>query len=254
MKRYLYLNLIPEALVASMLDPVAYGSYLAVGVHRRTNQQAIFIELDLDVAIEGITKEMIEERCVAHPDGSPRKSTYFGIHRVLELVPVEAYRNLYLVTEDGRVLELERGEINESSEISLHLYQELAPMQPLVASSFGPKEFCRFITDRSQPVSVDRIAFCDMRLDDLQEDPLRGLADNLPYKDIAHLRDCLNSVWHKGAKDVKVVTRQAPQQIHYRMIRNGVYCGNGSDPVFYPFPSIDELETKHYEWWRSAQI
>lgn len=42
MKRYLYLSLLPEALIASMLPPEEFGNYLAVGTKKRTRGQAIF--------------------------------------------------------------------------------------------------------------------------------------------------------------------------------------------------------------------
>ena len=67
------------------------------------------------------------------------------------------------------------------------------------------------------------------------------------------MRDCLSAVWRKGTKDVKVVSRRIRTQIHYRMIRTGFFIGNGEQLVFFRFPSREELETVHYEWWRSAQ-
>lgn len=236
-----------------MLPPEDYGKYMALGIHHRTNDQAIFAELDTACDCEWLKAFDLEEICKPHTDGSPRKSSYLAIYRVLEQLPVEALKSLYLVTDDGRILKLDPAESLIEDRPTLHLYQEITPMQPLVASSLEPKEFCDFITDRDQPVSVDKVAFCDLKLDELAEDPIRGLSDNLPYKDIPHLRDCLSAVWRKGSKDVKVVSRRIRTQIHYRMIRSGFYVGNGKQMVFYRFPSNEELETVHYEWWRSAQ-
>ncbi len=253
MKRYLYLNLIPESLVASMLAPVDYGKYMALGIHHRTNDQAIFAEIDSECDCEWLKSFDLDSICQPHSDGKPRKSSYLSICKVLENLPVEALKSLYLVTDDGRVLELEKSEVAVADHPTLHLYQELAPMQPLVASSIEPEAFCEFITDRSQPVSVEKVAFCDLKLDELADDPIRGLGDNLPYRDVAHLRDCLSAVWLKGSKDVKVVSRRIRTQIHYRMIRSGFYIGNGESMVHYAFPSNEALETVHYEWWRSAQ-
>jgi hypothetical protein len=253
MKRYLYLNLIPESLVASMLPPEDYGKYLAVGVHRRTNEQAIFVELDPELDAPGLPLKDLTTRCRPHEDGSPRKSTYLSIYRVLEALPLAALKALYLVTDDGRVLRLEPGEARAIPS-GLHLYQELCPMQPMVASALDPMAFCRFITDRSQPISVPTVAFCDLRLDALRSDPANGVSDNLPYQDIAHLRDCLLAVWRKGTKDVKVVTRKIHHAVPYRMIESGIYIGSGTQAVHFPFPDPSELENRYYEWWRSAQF
>ena len=45
MKTYLYLSLFPEALVASMLPPDDFETYLAVGTQKRTRGQAMFFEV-----------------------------------------------------------------------------------------------------------------------------------------------------------------------------------------------------------------
>jgi hypothetical protein len=253
MNRYLYLNLVPESLVASMLPPEEYGKYLAVGLHRRSNEQAIFIELEPGFDAKGIPLNQIEERCHPHADGAPRKSTYLAIYRVLERLPISAMKAVYIVTDDARVLKIEPGPAPTLS-TGLHLYQELTPMQPLVASSLAPAAFCSYITDQSQPVSVPAVAFCDLSLGDLRENPQFGMSDNLPYNDIPHLRDCLMSVWKKGAKDIKVVNRRTRFALPYRMIRSGVYVGSGSELVHFPFPKEEELENRYYEWWRSAQF
>ena len=250
---HLYFTLLPEALVASHLAPEEFGKYQAVGVHHRSSSQSLFFEIDPDFDSGYLPVRELSKRCRPHEDGSPRKSTYLGIYRVLEHLPVQAFGDLYVTTDDGRVLRLEKGTYEEEGESGLYLYQEFVPVQPRVASSLSPSKFCRYITDRNQPVSVDRIVFCDLGLDDLAVDPLNGHGDDLPYGDLAHLRDCLSSVWKKGSKDVKVVNRFLRRQIHFRMICRGFFVGGGDEMLFYPMPSKQDMETVHYEWWRSAQ-
>lgn len=46
MKQYLYLSLVPEALIASNLSPEEFGNYYATGAFRRNCDPAIFFELD----------------------------------------------------------------------------------------------------------------------------------------------------------------------------------------------------------------
>ncbi len=43
---HLYLSLIPEALIASMLSPEEFGAYYAVGTQKKSRGQAIFFEID----------------------------------------------------------------------------------------------------------------------------------------------------------------------------------------------------------------
>jgi hypothetical protein len=46
MNHHLYLTLIPEALIASMLTPEEFASYYAIGEHDKPNGQVVFIEID----------------------------------------------------------------------------------------------------------------------------------------------------------------------------------------------------------------
>ena len=80
----LYLSMIPEALVASMLSPEEFGRYLAVGSHKRSSGAAIYFEVDPDFSSDFFDMNIVAERCVAHDDGTPKHSLYLGIYRVLE--------------------------------------------------------------------------------------------------------------------------------------------------------------------------
>jgi hypothetical protein len=250
---HLYFSLIPESFVASMLDPHAYGAYLATGTSLRARGPAIFFEIDPDLKCEHFPMHLVGERCVPHPDGSPRHSVYLSIYRVLEHMPIDAIGNLYLATADGRVLELTPGEYAPSTSRKGHLYQEFCPVNPCVASRLDAPDFCRFITSSESPVSVPRIVFSELRLQELANDPVAGSAENLPYLNIEHVRHCLAGLLDRPEKKVKMVQRRMRGPVLYRTIRNGFFLGGGDDLKYYPMPSVEELDSKHHEWWRSAQ-
>ncbi len=252
MKIYYYLSLIPESLIASMLDPEEFGNYYAVGSHKRSRGQAIFFEIDPDRAGSAIDRADAERRCVPHEDGSPRKSTYLKIYRALEGVPVGALVRLYLTTDDGRTLRLEPAPYTPEEDRPLHLYQEICPVTPRVVSKLNPYDFCRRLTDPGQPISVPRIVFAEMKLEQLALDPDARQVDNLPYLNLDHLRDCLRELRHTYAKPNKTVIRSMKQDVLFRTIRGGFYVGDQQDFRFFPMPGKDELETVHYAWWRSA--
>src|SRR5690606_14806589 len=169
--------------------------------------------------------------------------------RALERVPVSALRSLYLTTGDGRTLELEPSQ-HVSSEIEeRHLYQELCPVTPRVVSTLEPEAFTRFITDQSKPVSVCRIVFCELALHALSADPESEAVGDLPYRNIGHLRDCLREVHPSEGKVTKVVNRSMTNELLYRTIKNGLFVGDQEEFRYYPMPSRDSLERKHYEWW-----
>jgi len=252
MKRYLYLSLIPESLVASMLTPEEFGNYYAVGTKKRTRGQALFFEVDPDFKSSDFPISDIEKRCQPHSDGTPKRSVYLSIYRVLEHIPMSALGKLFLVTDDGRVLGLERAPFEAEQNKELHLYQEIAPVNPRIASNLCPIDFCRLITDPKHPVSLPKIVFSELILNGLATDPLLGSADNLPYPNIDHLRDCLVGLQEKRAKMTKTVIRYLTCDILYRTIKNGFFIGDQKDFFYYPFPSRKELEGKYYPWWRSA--
>ncbi len=251
---HFYLSMIPESLVASMLDPAEFGTYLATGTRKRTRDQALFFALK-----DGFTSESFDVagavgRCVAHADGSPKHSVYLSVYRVLERVPLDALGNLWLTTRDGRNLQLAQGTPPENFGHTFHLYREICPLQPLIAATLETAEFCRFITDPTHPISVPRICFVDLDLAGLAEDPAHGDAADLPYPRIDHLRDCLLQLRKEGEKPTKTVDRIPAHQFPFRCIRSGFYVGDQQAMLYYPFPSHEVLDRDHHDWWRSANV
>jgi len=251
MKTYIYLSLIPEGLVASHLSPFEFGNYLAVGTKKRSRGQAIFFEIERFDS-DFFQWDEIEQHCVPHSDGRAKRSAYLGIYRVLEHVPLDALKSLYLVTDDGRVLELKASEFQPANFQQHHLYQELCPVTPRVVSVLDPSEFCKSITDRSKAVSVNKMAFCELTLNKLSRDPDSDDIGDLPYPNIGHLRDCLRELEDKSGKNNKQVDRGLNSEILYRTVKNGFFVGDCEGMKYYPMPSQEQLEREYYTWWRSA--
>lgn len=250
----LYLSLMPEALIASMLDPKEFGSYYAVGSHRKLRGQAIFIELDTEFRHDFFRIEEGIARCVPHSDGRPKKSVYISVYRVLEHVPLEAMRKLHLVTAYGETLGLERAAELPGESDNLHMYQEIVPVQPLVVSTLGPEKYSNFITqDPDSLVHLPAIAFVELQLGALAQDPEHGSIGNLPYDYIPHLRECLIELESKTIHN-KMVHRVHAVEFPYRMIKSGIFIGNSNGIAYFPLPSLDELRSEYYQWWRSANI
>jgi len=253
MKIYYYLSLIPESLIASMLDPEEFGNYYSLGSLKRSRGQAIFFEIDPEKAGDAIDRAEAERRCIPHEDGSPRKSSYLKIYRALEAIPTEALVRLYLTTDDGRTLKLEPSPLEDGEDTRLRLYQEVCPVNPRVVSKLNPSAFCRNLTKPGGPVFVPRIVFAEMKLEDLARDPDSRAVDNLPYVNLEHLRDCLRELRHTYAKPNKTVIRQMKHDVLFRTIEGGFYVGDAESLTYFPLPSKQELETTYYAWWRSAQ-
>jgi len=249
---HLYLSLIPEALIASMLTPEEFGVYYAVGTAKKARGQAMFFEIDPSFRHDYFRIEEGIRRCVPHEDGTPKASIYISVYRVLEHVALDAIGRLYLVTQDGRVLGLDADERLPEETNGLHLYQEIAPVTPLVVSSLGPTLFYELIVKSPNILlRLPAICFAELRLGELAKEPVEGKIGDLPYSRVEHLRQCLTSLATKTV-DAKMVNRTEPATFPYRTIKSGIFLGNGADLLFFPIPSSEKLRADHYRWWRSA--
>jgi hypothetical protein len=253
MATYLYLSMTPEALVASMLKPSDFGTYLATGTRKNTHGRAMFFDLQPDFQSDHFDLSHVRDRCVPHADGTPKHSVYLSIYRVLEHVPPEAINSLWLTTKDGRVLELnqETGALPKFLG-SYYLYQEICPVHPLIASTHDPEEFLNFITDPAHPIHIPRICFVDLELGLLADDPTARDIHDLPYAHMDHIRDCLAQMEKAKGKYTKTVNRTQPEEFPYRCIRSGFYLGNQDNILYFPFPAHEQLDVQYHEWWRSA--
>lgn len=252
MKRYLYLSLTPEALISSMLPPEDFGSYLATGTKKRTRGQAMFFEVDMDAIADMLPLDYIEKRCVPQEGGRPKSSVYISIYRVLESIPLNALKSLYLTTDDGRVLELQQSDRKVDHPGELHLYQELSPVNPRIASTLAPKEFLTSLTSGAEKVTIPKLVFVELKLNGLAVDAENAPLKDLPYQNMDHLRDCLMILKNEEGKTKKTIIRFFNRDLFFRTIKNGFFVGDKNEMLFYPFPSVEELEDKHYSWWRSA--
>ncbi len=254
MDYHLYLSLMPEALIASMLNPEDFASYYALGGHGKTQGQAVFIELDPEFRSDFLPVEEGLVRCVPHSDGNPKRSVYISIYQVLEHVPASAMRDLYFVTKDGHALRVSPivSTVNESG---LHYYQELAPVRPAVVSTLGPGDFFAFLMDSSEGFKgLPAIAFVELRLGELSLNPEKGSSHDLPYENMEHLRMCLSEIKTKKVTS-KILDRNSSGLFLYRMVRNGIFVGSQKEGLFlYGMPPSAQLREKYYSWWRSANM
>lgn len=235
-----------------MLPPRGFGMYLSTGTKKRNKGQTIFFEVDLAAIESLIDMDSLNKRCVAKEDGSPKSSVYLSVYRVLETIPTSALKSLYLTTDHGCVLELKRARYDKEKEKpnELHLYQELSPVTPLVASGLAPSTFLKRLTDGSTPISLPKLFFVELKLDELATNPLGGSAEHLPYSNIGHLRDCLEILRGEYEKHMKTVQRVYSGTLLYRTIKTGFYIGSKDDLAFYPYPGMKELEDINYEFFR----
>ena len=254
MIRY-YLTVSPvEALIASQLSPENFGCYMAVGSRKGSAEQLIFIEIEGGFG-DYFDWNYAQQKCVAHPDGKPKCSLYMSIYRVLENTPLAKMRSMYLVTQDGRVLELPKSEYSTPADWKGYaLYKELCPAPPLVASPLPPDEFGAYLVGDSHKVKVPAIVFADIRV--LKPEQLKdsGNIGTVTKLALEHIHDCIEQVTVNATKQTKTVDRSFHSNFTYQAIETGIYATDASGTVCYQMPDVETLRHEHYDWARSANI
>ena len=251
---HLYFSLIPEALIASNLSPDQFGQYYATGHKYKSKGQSIFFEIDPAFRHPYFDIDAAVSRCVPAADGTPKHSVYVSVYRVLEHLPLSAIGKMHLTTAYGHTIGLARGAAIPEPKPGLHMYQDLAPVNSLVVSTQDPVGYYHGIT--SKPAKFIRfpgMCFVELELGALAKDPEGGVAGDLPYSFMHHLREAL-LVLEPKVKESKLVHRVHSLEFPYRMVKGGFYMGNGTDLAFYPMPTHAELRRDHHSWWRSANL
>jgi hypothetical protein len=252
MEKYIYLTIAPEALIGSMLPPNEFGHYMATGTKKSNKSQMIFFELDYEQVKSMFNNDYFNSKCVRKPDGSPKSSVYLAIYRVLEFIPLSALKSLYLTSDHGHVLRLQYTRYDEKlmAKKEMHLYQELCPVTPQVASNLSPLEFLKKLTDGSLQLRLPKLLFADLDLGNLANDPMAASAEHLPYGNISHLRDCLEIIRTEDMKQMKTVNRNYSGTLLYRTIDSGFFIGSKDNILYFPFPSMEEIEKNSYEFFK----
>jgi hypothetical protein len=253
MRTHFYLSISPiEALIASQLDPEQFGQYMAIGAGNGSYERIMFAEIDGGFG-DHFDWQYAAERCVAHTSGEPKHSLWMSVYRVLEHVPLDRLQQLYLTTKDGRSLPLDPTTVPPAGRRSFYVYQELAPLTPLVVSSLPPAEFGRYLTSPDQHVSVPTVVFTDLKVVDFDNPEITGNIGGAYDHNLEHLRACVGAVLNDGGKPNKNVERSVAS-FSYQIIGDGIYIGNGDNLVFYPMPDSATIRQNHYDWGRSAMI
>ncbi len=257
MSVHYYLTLFPmEAMIASQLEPAAFGSYMAIGNRKGSAERLMFIEVFESELGDSFDLDYARRRCVAHSDGRMKNSVYLSVYRALEAVPVDAFGALWLITKDGRSMSLEQSSYTDlDTWDGSALYQELCPAHPLIVSALKPKHFAEYIVEDSTKVTMPAIFFADLTIPDFDGDSFTGNIGGYFDKMMEHLKYCVTELKDGKGKLTKVVDRSSFAAFNFQVIGRGLYIGtSGGRLVFYPMPSREELKKKHYDWAKSASI
>lgn len=147
-QKHLYMIVFPiNALVASQLEPDQFGKHYTTGSAKHYSGKVIFTEIDINYRHPYFEIDKYLDLTVPHEDGSPKKTKFIKSYGVLEHVDLSAIKKLFLCTNNGTVLPIEPAEYTAVNQPGLiRVYQEVCPLENLVASNKDQREFGRFIT------------------------------------------------------------------------------------------------------------
>lgn len=260
MKQNFYLTVFPmEALIASQLEPEAFGTYMSIGARKGSAEALVFIHLK--EASGPFNWDEARANCVPHEDGRSRNSFYLSIYRVLENLPTSALGSLYLVTRDGRSLELTAAPWEDFSATlprnwtGVGLYKELCPVLPLVVSCLKPAEFGAFMTTPGARARVPSLLYADLRIiENLEDLRSSGNIGNVYDRNPAHLRTCIEQIRARPDKVTKIVDRTYFNRFCYGLINSGIFLSRQTTTMFWPMPDLQQIKEEAYDWGRSAEI
>ncbi|MFA6030373.1 MAG: hypothetical protein WC969_11005 [Elusimicrobiota bacterium] len=258
-KTRLYMTVHPtNALVASQLDPAQFGEHYTIGSAKHHEGKVLFTELDPTFRDPYFNIDHYLAQTKPHPDGSPKKTKYICSYGVLEHVKLSAIKSLYLVTVNGKVLELKSKAYSAQNEPGLvRIYQEITPLANLVASNLDQRSFGGYITGGTRSKGAPKVCFTQYDFDvaAFLKTVKHGHIKHSPIPDtnLNRLLDYVTELERQPDKKTKTLNLNSTlPKVSYKLIRHGFWFAGPDEFVFFPMPTLKQLEHDHYEWWRFA--
>lgn len=255
--KHLYMIVFPiNALVASQLEPDRFGEHYTMASAKHFSGKVIFAELDINFRNDYFEIDRYLSLTVPHEDGTPKRTKFISSYKVLENVDLSAIQKLFLVTTNGKVLPVEPAEYTAYNEPGLiRIYQEICPLETLVASTKDQREFGKFITTQTKSKGAPKICFTqiDFNLDEFFERNKNKdiITIELPDVNAYRFYDCIMELKKNPGKFTKTISLGSMlKDISYKFLRHGFWFVSGDEMKFFPMPSATDLENKYFYWWK----
>lgn len=256
-KNRLYMVLYPnQSLIASHFDPEMFARHYTSGSSRHYSGKVIFIEIDVDYRNDFFDIENVMKDLKPHSDGRPKATKFISSYRVLEHIELSALGKLYLSTEEGHCIGIDKGGCKDHQEGFIRVYAEIAPMRMLVMSRLTPPEFGKHITDPANNKSAPSQFFTQLDFNpaefikEFEKNPF--IPSPVPSMHPSTIRDGYHSLMSNPEKKTKGMALDSNMDsISYRLIRNGFTFASKGECLFYPIPGMNEIEAENFKFWRT---
>jgi len=256
-EKHLYMIVFPiNALVASQLEPDKFGEHYTTGSAKHFSGKVIFAEIDINFRHPDIEIDRYLGLTVPHPDGTPKRTKFISSYNVLEKVDLNSIQKLFLVTTNGKVLPIDPVPYTAYNEPGLiRIYQEICPLETLVASTKDQRDFGKFITTQTKSKGAPKICFTqiEFNIDQFLEMNKNKEIYNIELPDVNPYRfyDCITELKQIPEKLTKTISLGSLlRDISFKFLRHGFWFAEGDELKFFPMPSINELENKYFYWWK----
>jgi hypothetical protein len=256
-KNRLYMVLYPnQSLIASHYDPEMFARHYTSGSSRHYSGKLIFVEVDADYRNDFFDIENILKDLKPHSDGRPKATKFIASYRVLEHVELSSLGKLYLSTEEGHCIGIDKGGCKDHQEGFIRVYAEIAPMHMLVMSRLTPQNFGKRITDPTNHKSAPSQFFTQLDINlvefikEFEKNPFKP--SPIPSMHPSTIRDGFNTMLSHPDKNTKgMALDSSMDKISYRLLRNGFTFASKGECLFYPIPSHSEIEAENFKFWRT---
>lgn len=255
--KHLYMIVFPiNALVSSQLEPERFGEHYTMFSAKHFSGKVIFAEIDINYRNEYFDIDRYLSLTVPHEDGTPKRTKFISSYKVLENIELSAIQRLFLVTVNGKVLPIEPAEYTAYNEPGLiRIYQEICPLETLVASTKEQRDFGKFITTQTRSKGAPKICFTqiDFNIDEFFRQNKNKDIYTIELPDVNPYRfyECIMELKNNPEKLTKTISLGSIlRDISYKFLRHGFWFAAGEELKFYPMPSQHDLENKYFYWWK----
>ena len=253
----LYMVLHPNAtLIASQLEPEAFARHYTTGSSRHYHGKVIFAEVDAGYRNAYFDIENILGDLKPHEDGRPKSTKFIASYRVLEHVDLSAIGRLYLSTEEGHCIGLDRGDYGRTHKEAIRIYAEIEPMHMLVMSKLTPPEFGARITEPGHSKAAPKQFYTQLDIDipefleEFEQNPFQP--SPIPALHPSTIRDAFHELKDNAGKDSKGIALDSNlDHISYRQLKHGFTFASKGESIFYPLPDPREIEAQNLKFWRT---
>jgi len=253
----LYQILYPNnSLVASQLNPEAFGKHFLVGTSRHYEGKVIFSEIDADYRHDFLPIEKGFAELVPHEDGRPKATKFISSYRVLEHIDLDAIQSLYLVTANGETMQLKQGVHDKPHQAGLiRTYAQICPTTILSMSKLNAGEYASYLTGSRHSKWVPKLFFTQIDLPikqflkEFEEHPF--MAPPFPFVHPAKLRNSILELENTDKESKGISLNSEMEKIPYTKIRHGFWLACDQKSLFFPMPDSESIKKDHYHFFKA---